>query len=593
MRGRFRVVPKLAVVSILIGVPISADATMVTRSCPSAPNETIELSVANDLMSGNDVEVFVRAASTHPVDYNEYYQRIPNGEAYTFPMSGFEYSDQGVGAVQVTIRELVDDGDVAPPCVEVVEFRCPEEATNPILEADEDDVHRKFAEGGLRAVATGSPLGTRVGNESGACPDGEVSSGLYLYEQGGATNYAVTGVMHAKYICTSTPLNNFADRPSPCCGDRVDGPGAFPEGCCYGDGGDLCASDGNPGTKDCLQSPLGTWAEEKGVAIESSHLLTTLEPGQCANNDIKGSPRLTCANIGEPRVQTKYPECCDADDEDDFSDTAIATCAGMVITHVEIVGQSRELRRPFWTSYAMDSEVGLTWSDFDGKDQRYVSPEELKFDCLDFTVPEVAPSTPDLNAQVGWTGLTCDQFIADDTDYNGIHDACQGSEAACIADADCDDCRFCNSVETCIGGCLSGLACAPGEYCSEELDACFECLWDGDCSDSLFCNGEETCNEVGECVGGGPATCSATEVCDEFSDACVTPPACPATTGCGPFGCKPTRSCTTTNNGETACLDATGQIQSCPGGIEITHCDCSGKKGVVCRATNQTWRCLK
>jgi hypothetical protein len=93
----------------------------------------------------------------------------------------------------------------------------------------------------------------------------------------------------------------------------------------------------------------------------------------------------------------------------------------------------------------------------------------------------------------------------------------------CQNNADCDDGAFCNGAEVCNNGnCEDGTAaCAEGESCDEEANACVDCLDDEDCADDLFCNGDETCADDGTCAAGTNPCSGDTPVCDEATDGCV------------------------------------------------------------------------
>ncbi|MBI4717702.1 MAG: S8 family serine peptidase [Planctomycetes bacterium] len=97
-----------------------------------------------------------------------------------------------------------------------------------------------------------------------------------------------------------------------------------------------------------------------------------------------------------------------------------------------------------------------------------------------------------------------------DCDHNGVADACEIAEGTavdanddgvpdrcvrCVADADCEDGRFCTGPEACRDGmCVAGAApCAA--RCDERLDACVDCLTDADCDDRVGCTADT-------CLGG-------------------------------------------------------------------------------------------
>jgi hypothetical protein len=209
------------------------------------------------------------------------------------------------------------------------------------------------------------------------------------------------------------------------------------------------------------------------------------------------------------------------------------------VTHAAENGVLRELRRPYWTSYSMDSEipdaVGLPPS------QRYISPDELMFDCMDFTVPDVAPV-----ASVVMDDAKCPDFTEHDANHSGVHDACESPAGlACVADADCNDCRFCNGEEACVSG-----VCAPGT-----------------------------------------PPCSSEDICDDVADVCLPPPPCPTESTCsgcqpGAIGCAPAGSSTDEDLGFDRCVRPDGPPFSCSSGASVhlvttqcTRCPCcKGKK---------------
>ena len=108
---------------------------------------------------------------------------------------------------------------------------------------------------------------------------------------------------------------------------------------------------------------------------------------------------------------------------------------------------------------------------------------------------------------------------------------------SCIEDSECDDGVFCNGNELCRPfaeghddhGCLPGdpPSCKNGKICREDLDKCARelCKQDADCDDGRFCNGVETCDPLGE-IGSesgcrrGSSPCGAHERCSEPKDQC-------------------------------------------------------------------------
>lgn len=132
----------------------------------------------------------------------------------------------------------------------------------------------------------------------------------------------------------------------------------------------------------------------------------------------------------------------------------------------------------------------------------------------------------------------------------------------CRVQADCDDGRFCNGAEFCVGGaCQAGIGPCPGRLCREADDRCVDCLTNDDCDDGVFCNGSETCNSNGSCEIGSPPCpddgrfCNGTESCDEPSDRCVS------------FG-NPCESGETCNEDTNDC--APGCTTAC-----VTNADCA------------------
>ena len=96
----------------------------------------------------------------------------------------------------------------------------------------------------------------------------------------------------------------------------------------------------------------------------------------------------------------------------------------------------------------------------------------------------------------------------------------------CTDNADCDDERFCNGVETCdveAGLCVYAEAPCSDEapICDEDLDQCLECRFSDDCNDETYCNGQEICTAEHECVSGTAPCSGATPICIEASQSCV------------------------------------------------------------------------
>jgi hypothetical protein len=106
---------------------------------------------------------------------------------------------------------------------------------------------------------------------------------------------------------------------------------------------------------------------------------------------------------------------------------------------------------------------------------------------------------------------------------NANANANENANAGCTTDAECDDGAFCNGAETCVSGtCQPGTnPCSASQTCDEATDACVSCTTDAECDDGDFCNGAETC--VSGACQPGTSPCAAADRCDENADVCVTP----------------------------------------------------------------------
>ncbi len=117
-------------------------------------------------------------------------------------------------------------------------------------------------------------------------------------------------------------------------------------------------------------------------------------------------------------------------------------------------------------------------------------------------------------------------------------DVCEEVSGACLhepRDADCDNDRYCDGVETCDAatGCLPGLSinCDDGvactvDSCDEALDSCIHQPDDTLCDNGLYCDGVEVCDEVRGCLVSDPVLCDdgidcTTDRCDEDFRTCV------------------------------------------------------------------------
>lgn len=72
----------------------------------------------------------------------------------------------------------------------------------------------------------------------------------------------------------------------------------------------------------------------------------------------------------------------------------------------------------------------------------------------------------------------------------------------CVSDSECDDRKYCNGIETCVGG-----------SCQNGSSPCYD--------DGEYCNGTEWCNEdLDECVDTGNPCTSYYSVCNETTNQC-------------------------------------------------------------------------
>src|SRR5690606_6318858 len=134
----------------------------------------------------------------------------------------------------------------------------------------------------------------------------------------------------------------------------------------------------------------------------------------------------------------------------------------------------------------------------------------------------VAGTPPGDGASCGSAGQVC------------LGDAC--ITPGCTVDADCDDGRLCNGVETCDTTsftCVNPADEPNGTSCGTDM-ACLDgscvpagCTVDADCDDGLECTGVEVCNqatftcELGTGPGDGAACGTAGQVC--LGENCITP----------------------------------------------------------------------
>jgi len=108
------------------------------------------------------------------------------------------------------------------------------------------------------------------------------------------------------------------------------------------------------------------------------------------------------------------------------------------------------------------------------------------------------------------------------------------------AEVTCDDGNRCNGTETCVAGvCHAGTplacddrnacttdACDPTRGCTHTpVAGCSACTTDAQCDNGRFCDGVETC-QSGRCTAGTPVSCDdanacTRDVCDEAQDRCT------------------------------------------------------------------------
>ncbi len=95
------------------------------------------------------------------------------------------------------------------------------------------------------------------------------------------------------------------------------------------------------------------------------------------------------------------------------------------------------------------------------------------------------------------------------------------AEPDCTGDDDCDDGKFCNGSERCVGGlCVAGdTPCESGMTCDDATDQCVSGCTASGCNDGIYCNGIEQCIN-GACgpgippCGDGPCN-EALSICDQ------------------------------------------------------------------------------
>ncbi|MBW2506965.1 MAG: hypothetical protein JRD19_07870, partial [Deltaproteobacteria bacterium] len=96
-------------------------------------------------------------------------------------------------------------------------------------------------------------------------------------------------------------------------------------------------------------------------------------------------------------------------------------------------------------------------------------------------------------------------------------------------DADCDDGKFFNGLETCDanGSCQAGtpVVCDDGVGCTDDIcdegsDSCVSSANDANCTDDgQFCTGNEYCDATAGCTSAGDP-CAAGESCNESNNSC-------------------------------------------------------------------------
>lgn len=201
---------------------------------------------------------------------------------------------------------------------------------------------------------------------------------------------------------------------------------------------------------------------------------------------------------------------------------------------------------------------------------------------------------------------------------------------SCIIALDCNDGRFCNGLELCVGGrCVAGTVPSCDDFvdctidrCAESSDSCTStpndalcpggfcdpfsgcvgraCVNDSECNDGRACNGLEICAPDGVCIGGidmPPCddfidctidSCEEPGICSHSPDhtRCFAPGTrCDATIGCVSGGCMSDFECDDGRicNGFERCVRGActsgGPTIACNDGIDCTRDECSDFAG--------------
>lgn len=120
-----------------------------------------------------------------------------------------------------------------------------------------------------------------------------------------------------------------------------------------------------------------------------------------------------------------------------------------------------------------------------------------------------------------------DPGLDGDIEYDGDGLDVDREDLSCKSNADCNDGRFCNGMESCgdDGICIPGLdPCDDGFDCTDNrcLEGTAECEYDPDdaaCNDGETCNGLEICDRQAGCMAGTPLNCDDGIDCTE--DSCL------------------------------------------------------------------------